>query len=290
MDPSKSTHCSIHQTKSLIKKEHDMDIFRKVNPSFWTDSKIYDTFSSMDKLLYLFLLTNPCANLCGCYELSLDFMADTTGCSTEDVLRGIDRLSKTYHVISYNEDTHEILIFHWSRYNWTSSPKFRAALAREVSTVKSPAFRSYLTCLMEDGDVHALPDTQQSDMENAGSTEEASSASSDIVIVARDGSIAEEVTESSSVNQGFSHSREKFIPPQIEDVKNYVSKMGYQMDAEHFYDYYQSNGWKVGPNPMNDWKASVRSWNAREKDMGWKEKTGKKADPITELMRRGEFD
>ena len=25
-------------------------------------------------------------------------------------------------------------------------------------------------------------------------------------------------------------------------------------------DYYESNGWKVGRNPMRDWKATVRRW------------------------------
>jgi hypothetical protein len=27
------------------------------------------------------------------------------------------------------------------------------------------------------------------------------------------------------------------------------------------FDYYQSNGWKVGRNPMKDWKASMRNWS-----------------------------
>ena len=29
-------------------------------------------------------------------------------------------------------------------------------------------------------------------------------------------------------------------------------------------DYYTSNGWKVGRNPMKDWKATVRQWNGRD--------------------------
>ena len=32
------------------------------------------------------------------------------------------------------------------------------------------------------------------------------------------------------------------------------------MDAQRFIDYYTSNGWKVGRNPMKDWKAAVRTW------------------------------
>lgn len=32
------------------------------------------------------------------------------------------------------------------------------------------------------------------------------------------------------------------------------------VEAQRYWDYYQSNGWKVGRNPMKDWKAAVRNW------------------------------
>ena len=32
------------------------------------------------------------------------------------------------------------------------------------------------------------------------------------------------------------------------------------MDAERFCDFYASKGWKVGSQPMKDWKACVRTW------------------------------
>lgn len=31
-------------------------------------------------------------------------------------------------------------------------------------------------------------------------------------------------------------------------------------DPEYFCDYYESNGWHVGKQPMEDWKATVRRW------------------------------
>lgn len=31
-------------------------------------------------------------------------------------------------------------------------------------------------------------------------------------------------------------------------------------EAEKFWDFYESNGWKVGKNPMKDWKAAARNW------------------------------
>lgn len=57
----------------------------------------------------------------------------------------------------------------------------------------------------------------------------------------------------------------RFSPPTQDDVKRYCGENGYTVDAEHFVSYYQANGWKVGRNPMRDWKAAVRTWDRRER-------------------------
>gem|GEM_PF-3004916 len=45
-----------------------------------------------------------------------------------------------------------------------------------------------------------------------------------------------------------------------EEVKNHIPRNTAEDEAEKFMNYYNSNGWKVGRNPMRDWKASVRNW------------------------------
>ena len=59
--------------------------------------------------------------------------------------------------------------------------------------------------------------------------------------------------------------RHSFSPPSLDDVRDYCRGKGYNVDPERFVDYYTSNGWKVGRNPMKDWKAAVRSWERKEK-------------------------
>lgn len=51
-----------------------------------------------------------------------------------------------------------------------------------------------------------------------------------------------------------------FAPPTLEDVEAYCRERNNSVDAQRFFDYYTSNGWKVGKNPMKDWKAAVRTW------------------------------
>ena len=52
----------------------------------------------------------------------------------------------------------------------------------------------------------------------------------------------------------------RFAKPTIEEVADYCNERNNDVDADKFYDYYSSNGWKVGKNAMKDWKASVRTW------------------------------
>jgi len=52
--------------------------------------------------------------------------------------------------------------------------------------------------------------------------------------------------------------------PSIEEIQSYITETGSCVDAMKFYDYYESNGWKVGKNPMKDWKATIRNWSRKD--------------------------
>lgn len=54
--------------------------------------------------------------------------------------------------------------------------------------------------------------------------------------------------------------RTRFVPPTLEEVKAYCKERNNTVDAEHFINYYTSNGWQVGRNKMKDWKAAIRTW------------------------------
>ena len=45
----------------------------------------------------------------------------------------------------------------------------------------------------------------------------------------------------------------------------YCKERGNNVDPAMFMSFYESNGWKVGKNPMKDWKACVRTWENRDK-------------------------
>lgn len=59
----------------------------------------------------------------------------------------------------------------------------------------------------------------------------------------------------------------RFHPPDMEEVKAYFAeKGGTNAQAERFFTYYESNGWRVGKNPMKKWKAAASGWISRDKD------------------------
>ena len=57
-----------------------------------------------------------------------------------------------------------------------------------------------------------------------------------------------------------------FVPPTLEEVKAYCQERENSVDAERFVDFYTSKGWKVGNQPMKDWKAAIRTWERKEKE------------------------
>lgn len=59
----------------------------------------------------------------------------------------------------------------------------------------------------------------------------------------------------------------RFNPPDVDEIRNYCKKRNNNVDPQRFFDYYESNGWKVGKNPMKNWQAAVRNW---EKDAAGK--------------------
>ena len=58
----------------------------------------------------------------------------------------------------------------------------------------------------------------------------------------------------------------RFTPPTVEEVAEYCKERGNSVNAQRFVDFYACKGWKVGRNPMKDWKAAVRTWEQRDDD------------------------
>jgi predicted phage replisome organizer len=58
-----------------------------------------------------------------------------------------------------------------------------------------------------------------------------------------------------------------FVKPTVEEIRTYCNERKNNVDAETFFDFYESKGWLIGKNPMKDWQAAVRTWE-RDRSRG----------------------
>lgn len=88
------------------------------------------------------------------------------------------------------------------------------------------------------------------------------------------------INKDSLYRGGSSH----FQKPSLSEVAAYCRERANKVDPEQFYNFYESNGWKVGKNPMKDWHAAVRTWEKREKEVAPRKREPKE-DVFTHNMR-----
>ena len=82
--------------------------------------------------------------------------------------------------------------------------------------------------------------------------------------------------------------RKRFEKPTLSEIKAYCIERGNKVDAQHFFDYYESNGWRVGKNSMKNWQAAVRTWERSEYRKPNSKKNSKEdaIDVVNNLMNK----
>lgn len=129
-----------------------MATYRNIQISFWTDSKVADDFTPEDKYFYLYLMTNPHTNTCGCYELSIRQMSIETGYAKETIAKLIGRMENVHNVIRYSQENKEVLLINWRKYNWTSSERLRKSILDGIKKIKTESFSNFLNECMENSE------------------------------------------------------------------------------------------------------------------------------------------
>ena len=174
------------------------------------------------RLFYLYLLTNDKTKQCGIYEISKKQIAFELGMS-------IDRVSKllAYFIksgkIMYSEGTKEIALKNWMKFNGSTSPKVVSCINSELYNIKDRVLIEY---------VNSMYTPSQEEQE-------------------------QEEEEEQDKNK-----RKVFVKPSLNEVQTYMTELKMPDLADRFISYYDSNGWKVGKNPMKDWKAAIRTWRS----------------------------
>lgn len=99
------------------------------------------------------------------------------------------------------------------------------------------------------------------------------------------GNLATESNISKS-NISKSNITRRFAPPSVDEVRAYCAERNNNVDPDEFVDFYTAKGWKVGNQPMKDWKAAVRTWEKRREPKYSAKEMETEEQDLDELKRR----
>lgn len=114
-----------------------MAIFRQVHCGFWVDPKVLEEMTPEDRYFMLYLLTNPNTTQIGIYQISKKTIAFELGYSPESINALMDRFINNHKIIKYNEETRELAIVNWGKYNLVRGGKPMVdCIKKELEEVK----------------------------------------------------------------------------------------------------------------------------------------------------------
>jgi hypothetical protein len=113
---------------------------RSVNTKFWDDPFI-EELSPSEKLLFLYLLTNPLANLLGIYEITIKRICYDTGLNKETVSNGLKRFGTVRKAFYYEN---YIILPNWLK-NQNLNKNMKIAVTREFMLLPTYLKDSILT-------------------------------------------------------------------------------------------------------------------------------------------------
>lgn len=119
-----------------------MAVYRNVHISFWQDEDMIE-LTPEQKYFYLYLMTNSRTNQVGCYKISKRVMEFETGYNKDTLCKLLQYFVDT-EKIGYSEETQEIIIFNWLKYNWSNSPKVISCIEHNIKDIVNIEFTGWL--------------------------------------------------------------------------------------------------------------------------------------------------
>lgn len=131
-----------------------------VHTEFWNDPKVIEEMTPEDKYFFLYLLTNPNTTQTGIYQITKKQMAFDMGYSMETINSLLDRFLNHHEIITYNEETREIAIKNWGKYNLKRGGKpMIDCVVKELENVKDKGLIGYVGQNVSNENIKEIYDT-----------------------------------------------------------------------------------------------------------------------------------
>jgi hypothetical protein len=209
---------------------------RYVNTKFWTDNYI-SNLDPIEKLVFIYLLTNPQTNLLGIYEIPMKRIAFDTGIDKEMIDKILQRFDKD-NKVGYTDGW--IIIA-----NFTKHQKFnpKTKIAVEEILLRVP-----------DSVLHTL-----------------NRLSIGYIYLNLNSNINFNINSNINLNVLNSNyvtvEEKEWIEPTIDEFKNYINDNSLILDADSLYKYYKTGDWHDSKgNKVKNWKQKLLALNKYQKD------------------------
>jgi len=194
-----------------------------------------------------------------CLYFTLGMVADDDGFvnNPKGVVRQIGASSEDINTLITNKfliafDSGAVVIKHWRINNYLRSDRYReTTYTAEKAALQIEENGSYKLNASDSGipnSVFGIPQTEIRDTQYRLGK----------VSIGKDS-----IVQENSVPSGTK--KQKFVPPSVEEVRAYVAEKGMNIDAEKFWNFYESKGWIIGRSSMKSWKAACKTWDLKDR-------------------------
>jgi len=214
---------------------------RYINTVFWDDAYVSNLDPS-EKLLFIYIITNPCTNISGIYQISLKRISLDTGIEKEMVSKIFERFQKDDKIL-YKDGW--IAVKNFIKHQNTNSPLIMKGIEKELVNVPVKLLDFVDVSIYGIDTVSSGIDTVSNKHKGQGISQDQSQCKSKDAIPIKN-----------------------IIPPTLDMVKAYLEeKKEIRFTAQAFFDSCESKGWMIGKQKMVDWQAGIRTWiNKRNED------------------------
>lgn len=237
-----------------------MSNYNPVYTSIWSDIK-FTEFTPEQQLIFLYLITNKNCKVSGIYQVSPKEISFSTNIDKNLV---IDSL-KSYDVDTLDYDAAAGIVFIKNHFkynmNQIGNPKVMiSSLLKNSELVSHPTFWDAFIVKYNDDIGRLMLKIKDFKANNSTLSQHLANTYLSVSQHLAKSYVEVEVEVEDTINNKEVKKRKKFIKPILEEIKTYCSERKNSVDADKFINYYDSNGWKVGRNPMKSWQAAIRTW------------------------------
>ena len=227
-----------------------MSTQRYISTSFWDDAFI-QTLDPSEKLMYLYLMTNPLTNIAGIYKITEKRIHNDTGFSVEMVNRILQRFQKARKAYRQGE---YIIIPTWPKHQkWKEKKTIEIGIRKIISELP----KSIRDKALEVGYMYPIDSVPVSYEYEPSYLD--SDIDSDIDIDSEENKPDKPVKAT--------RVKKEFIPPTFEQVESYVLEKQLVINPTKFIDWYSKTDWKDNDGKqVKNWKMKAINWDSREKE------------------------